>query len=178
MWRSELVSIFAPLSHQKEMLLVQGHSISHRLHVIQLSILLSFEWNQENKKRYEEWNVFTSKKRDENTLKWVAHFGNIHEKKNPRQESRRNHFIESTPNTEIWFLLNQYKSSTIWRNSYSLGILWRYVRSSMTICGLFPPLCDFDGHLLVDGCYCNNVPGKHFLLIDNAVWSFVWSSFR
>ena len=30
----------------------------------------------------------------------------------------------------------------------------------MTIAGVFPPICDpLDGHLLVDGCYVNNVPG-------------------
>lgn len=45
--------------------------------------------------------------------------------------------------------------------SISAGSLWRYVRSSMTIAGIFPPFCDpRDGHLLVDGCYVNNVPGK------------------
>ncbi|GFG31714.1 hypothetical protein Cfor_06274 [Coptotermes formosanus] len=55
------------------------------------------------------------------------------------------------------------------------GSLWRYVRSSMTIAGIFPPFCDpRDGHLLVDGCYVNNVPAdvmlnhgaKHILAID------------
>lgn len=57
---------------------------------------------------------------------------------------------------------------------YLLGILWRYVRSSMTVCGLFPPLCDFDGHLLVDGCYCNNVPGKtsHFHCLSPRLCEF------
>ncbi|KAK9871292.1 hypothetical protein WA026_011560 [Henosepilachna vigintioctopunctata] len=41
------------------------------------------------------------------------------------------------------------------------GSLWRYVRASMTIVGILPPLCDpRDGHMLVDGCYTNNVPGK------------------
>lgn len=30
----------------------------------------------------------------------------------------------------------------------------------MTFAGLYPPLCDpCDGHLLIDGCYTNNVPG-------------------
>lgn len=42
------------------------------------------------------------------------------------------------------------------------GLLWRYIRGSMTIAGVFPPICDpLDGHLLVDGCYVNNVPGIH-----------------
>lgn len=43
------------------------------------------------------------------------------------------------------------------------GCLWRYVRASMSIAGVLPPMCDYrDGHLLVDGCYVNNVPGKRF----------------
>lgn len=40
------------------------------------------------------------------------------------------------------------------------GYVWRYVRASMSIMGVFPPICDFDGHLLLDGCYINNVPGN------------------
>lgn len=40
------------------------------------------------------------------------------------------------------------------------GELWRWVRASMSISGIFPPICDpTDGHLLLDGCYVNNVPG-------------------
>lgn len=39
------------------------------------------------------------------------------------------------------------------------GSLWRYVRSSMSLSGYLPPLCDpIDGHLLVDGGYVNNLP--------------------
>lgn len=31
----------------------------------------------------------------------------------------------------------------------------------MSIAGVFPPICDYkDGHLLIDGCYVNNVPGN------------------
>ncbi|XP_054270974.1 neuropathy target esterase sws isoform X2 [Macrosteles quadrilineatus] len=55
------------------------------------------------------------------------------------------------------------------------GGMWRYVRASMTFAGIFPPLCDpVDGHLLIDGCYINNVPAdvmkrrgaKYILAID------------
>ncbi|XP_013167053.1 PREDICTED: neuropathy target esterase sws isoform X2 [Papilio xuthus] len=55
------------------------------------------------------------------------------------------------------------------------GVLWRYCRASMSIAGIFPPICDpMDGHLLLDGCYVNNVPAdvmrslgaKHILAID------------
>ncbi|XP_025406389.1 neuropathy target esterase sws [Sipha flava] len=39
------------------------------------------------------------------------------------------------------------------------GSLWRYVRSSMSLSGYMPPLCDpIDGHLLLDGGYINNLP--------------------
>lgn len=39
--------------------------------------------------------------------------------------------------------------------------MWRYVRASASYCPYLPPLCDpKDGHLLVDGCYVNNVPGQ------------------
>jgi len=43
------------------------------------------------------------------------------------------------------------------------GTLWRYVRASMTLAGLLPPLCDVDPkddavHYLVDGGYVNNLP--------------------
>ena len=39
------------------------------------------------------------------------------------------------------------------------GSLWRYVRSSMSLSGYLPPLCDpADGHLLLDGGYVNNLP--------------------
>ncbi|GFY60412.1 neuropathy target esterase sws [Trichonephila inaurata madagascariensis] len=39
------------------------------------------------------------------------------------------------------------------------GSLWRYVRSSMSLSGYMPPMCDpLDGHLLLDGGYVNNLP--------------------
>ncbi|XP_046440138.1 neuropathy target esterase sws-like isoform X1 [Daphnia pulex] len=58
---------------------------------------------------------------------------------------------------------------------HSHGSLWRSIRASMSIAGWLPPMCDeIDGHLLVDGCYVNNVPAdvmrsrgaKHILAID------------
>ncbi|XP_035231521.1 neuropathy target esterase sws-like isoform X2 [Stegodyphus dumicola] len=39
------------------------------------------------------------------------------------------------------------------------GSLWRYIRSSMSLSGYMPPMCDpLDGHLLLDGGYVNNLP--------------------
>ncbi|VDP68865.1 unnamed protein product [Echinostoma caproni] len=42
---------------------------------------------------------------------------------------------------------------------HTQGSLWRYVRASMSLSGYMPPLCDpYDGSLLLDGGYTNNVP--------------------
>ncbi|XP_020706301.2 neuropathy target esterase sws isoform X2 [Athalia rosae] len=50
------------------------------------------------------------------------------------------------------------------KRTHTHGLLWRYCRASMTIAGIFPPICDpADGHLLVDGCYVNNVPADEML---------------
>ncbi|XP_073984115.1 patatin like phospholipase domain containing sws isoform X3 [Rhodnius prolixus] len=49
------------------------------------------------------------------------------------------------------------------------GVLWRYVRASMSLSGYMPPLCDpTDGHLLLDGGYVNNLPGT--------LWRYVRAS--
>ncbi|EHB05245.1 Neuropathy target esterase [Heterocephalus glaber] len=49
------------------------------------------------------------------------------------------------------------------------GSVWHYVRASASYCPYLPPLCDpKDGHLLVDGCYVNNVPGS--------LWRYVRAS--
>lgn len=53
------------------------------------------------------------------------------------------------------------------------GSIWRYVRASASYVPYLPPLCDpKDGHLLVDGCYVNNVPGQHYnhFLSTLATW--------
>ncbi|GAB0091305.1 neuropathy target esterase sws-like [Sergentomyia squamirostris] len=45
------------------------------------------------------------------------------------------------------------------------GSLWRYIRSSMSLSGYMPPLCDpKDGHLLLDGGYVNNLPVSLLIL--------------
>lgn len=45
------------------------------------------------------------------------------------------------------------------------GYVWRYVRASMSLCGILPPLCD-QGSLLVDGGYMDNVPVD--VMLDSA----------
>jgi len=58
--------------------------------------------------------------------------------------------------------LNYFAISTNITNSKMMvhreGILWRYVRASMSLVGFVPPLCDDDGSYLVDGGYVNNIP--------------------
>ncbi|XP_077180272.1 patatin-like phospholipase domain-containing protein 6 isoform X3 [Paroedura picta] len=49
------------------------------------------------------------------------------------------------------------------------GSVWRFVRASASYTPYLPPLCDpKDSHLLVDGCYVNNVPGS--------LWRYVRAS--
>ncbi|XP_024083755.1 neuropathy target esterase sws isoform X1 [Cimex lectularius] len=49
------------------------------------------------------------------------------------------------------------------------GVMWRYVRASMSLSGYMPPVCDpTDGHLLLDGGYVNNLPG--------VLWTYVRAS--
>ncbi|KAI5291758.1 phosphatidylcholine and lysophosphatidylcholine phospholipase [Ascosphaera aggregata] len=43
---------------------------------------------------------------------------------------------------------------------HSSGYVWRYVRASMSLAGLVPPLCD-EGSMLLDGGYIDNLPVKH-----------------
>ena len=43
---------------------------------------------------------------------------------------------------------------------HTSGYVWRYVRASMSLAGLVPPLCD-DGSLLVDGGYLDNLTVAH-----------------
>ncbi|KAL2005160.1 hypothetical protein VTN00DRAFT_3010 [Thermoascus crustaceus] len=43
---------------------------------------------------------------------------------------------------------------------HSSGYVWRYVRASMTLAGLIPPLCD-EGSMLLDGGYIDNLTVAH-----------------
>ena len=52
---------------------------------------------------------------------------------------------------------NISKSRAEYHNS---GYVWRYVRASMTLAGLIPPLCD-EGSMLLDGGYVDNLTVAH-----------------
>lgn len=43
---------------------------------------------------------------------------------------------------------------------HTSGYVWRYVRASMSLAGLVPPLCD-EGSLLMDGGYLDNLTVRH-----------------
>lgn len=45
---------------------------------------------------------------------------------------------------------------------HTTGYAWRYIRASMSLAGLLPPLCD-NGDMLVDGGYVDNLPVRIFL---------------
>ncbi|CAG2166134.1 unnamed protein product [Oppiella nova] len=76
-------------------------------------------------------------------------------------------------NRSIYEVFNERQIEDLWLPYFTLttditsscprvhrhGSLWRYVRSSMSLSGYLPPLCDpIDGHLLLDGGYVNNLP--------------------
>ncbi|KAI9783029.1 MAG: phosphatidylcholine and lysophosphatidylcholine phospholipase [Peltula sp. TS41687] len=52
---------------------------------------------------------------------------------------------------------NISKSRAEYHNS---GYVWRYVRASMSLAGLLPPLCD-EGNMLLDGGYVDNLTVAH-----------------
>ncbi|PSN72102.1 lysophospholipase NTE1, partial [Corynespora cassiicola Philippines] len=44
---------------------------------------------------------------------------------------------------------------------HTSGYVWRYVRASMSLAGLLPPLCDDNGNMLLDGGYIDNLTVTH-----------------
>ncbi|EME77313.1 uncharacterized protein MYCFIDRAFT_205464 [Pseudocercospora fijiensis CIRAD86] len=62
------------------------------------------------------------------------------------------------------FWLSYYCNSTNISKSrpeiHTSGYVWRYVRASMSLAGLLPPMCD-DGHMLLDGGYTDNLTVSH-----------------
>ncbi|KIO28791.1 hypothetical protein M407DRAFT_229364 [Tulasnella calospora MUT 4182] len=60
---------------------------------------------------------------------------------------------------DMWlpFFCNSTNILTSQMDIHDTGYAWRYVRASMTLVGLLPPLCD-NGNMLVDGGYLDNLP--------------------
>ncbi|KAJ2456155.1 Nte1p [Coemansia sp. RSA 2336] len=75
-------------------------------------------------------------------------------------------------NRAIWKVFRDSEIEDLWLPFYCMtanitqsrsevhttGLLWRVVRASMSLGGFVPPLCDENGHLLVDGGYLDNLP--------------------
>jgi lysophospholipid hydrolase len=63
---------------------------------------------------------------------------------------------------DFWleFYCNTTNISKSRNEFHSSGYVWRYVRASMSLAGLIPPLCD-EGNLLLDGGYVDNLTVAH-----------------
>ncbi|SJL06088.1 related to Lysophospholipase NTE1 [Armillaria ostoyae] len=60
---------------------------------------------------------------------------------------------------DMWlpFFCNTTNINTSEMEIHETGYAWRFIRASMTLVGLLPPLCD-NGHMHVDGGYIDNLP--------------------
>lgn len=60
---------------------------------------------------------------------------------------------------DMWlpFFCNSTNIMTSKMEVHQTGYAWRFIRASMTLVGMLPPLCD-NGHMLVDGGYLDNLP--------------------
>ncbi|KAK7465552.1 phosphatidylcholine and lysophosphatidylcholine phospholipase [Stygiomarasmius scandens] len=60
---------------------------------------------------------------------------------------------------DMWlpFYCNTTNINTSRMEIHQTGYAWRFIRGSMTLVGLLPPLCD-NGSMLVDGGYVDNLP--------------------
>lgn len=73
---------------------------------------------------------------------------------------------------DMWlpFFTNTSNITTSQMLIHETGYAWRFIRASMTLVGLLPPLCDDNGHMLVDGGYMDNLPvSSMFSMGANAV---------
>jgi lysophospholipid hydrolase len=63
---------------------------------------------------------------------------------------------------DFWlpFYCNTTNISKSRQEFHTSGYVWRYVRASMSLAGLLPPLCD-DGSMLLDGGYIDNLTVAH-----------------
>lgn len=63
---------------------------------------------------------------------------------------------------DFWlpFYCNTTNISKSCAEYHTSGYVWRYVRASMSLAGLLPPLCE-DGSMLLDGGYIDNLTVQH-----------------
>ncbi|SNX82618.1 related to NTE1 - Serine esterase [Melanopsichium pennsylvanicum] len=67
--------------------------------------------------------------------------------------------IQETHIEDMWIPFFCNTTNITWSRMevHTSGYAWRYIRGSMTLAGLIPPLVD-DGNMLVDGGYVDNLP--------------------
>ncbi|TKY84897.1 hypothetical protein EX895_005977 [Sporisorium graminicola] len=67
--------------------------------------------------------------------------------------------IQETHIEDMWIPFFCNTTNITWSRMevHTTGYAWRYIRGSMTLAGLIPPLVD-DGNMLVDGGYVDNLP--------------------
>ncbi|GBE77538.1 Lysophospholipase NTE1 [Sparassis crispa] len=60
---------------------------------------------------------------------------------------------------DMWlpYFCNSTNINTSRMEIHDTGYAWRFIRASMTLVGMLPPLCD-NGNMLVDGGYIDNLP--------------------
>eukprot|EP00475_Leptophrys_vorax_P045548 TRINITY_DN9487_c0_g1_i2.p1 TRINITY_DN9487_c0_g1~~TRINITY_DN9487_c0_g1_i2.p1 ORF type:complete len:691 (-),score=136.24 TRINITY_DN9487_c0_g1_i2:60-2132(-) len=75
-------------------------------------------------------------------------------------ETIQNAFGMETDLCDFWIPFFCTSTSVSYSNLrvHRTGLAWKFIRASMTIVGLLPPIVDGDNDLLVDGGYCNNLP--------------------
>ncbi|PWN52275.1 hypothetical protein IE53DRAFT_385323 [Violaceomyces palustris] len=67
--------------------------------------------------------------------------------------------LQQTHIEDMWLPFFCNTTNITWSRMevHTTGYAWRYIRGSMTLAGLLPPLVD-EGHMLVDGGYVDNLP--------------------
>lgn len=70
--------------------------------------------------------------------------------------------FEKTQIEDFWleFYCNTTNISKSRAEIHTSGYAWRYIRASMSLAGLLPPLCD-EGSMLLDGGYIDNLTVSH-----------------
>ncbi|KAK4193864.1 lysophospholipase NTE1 [Podospora australis] len=78
--------------------------------------------------------------------------------------------FENTQIEDFWleYYCNTTNISKSRAEFHTSGYAWRYVRASMSLAGLLPPLCD-EGNMLLDGGYIDNLTVSHMKSLGSNV---------
>lgn len=75
-------------------------------------------------------------------------------------ESKQDNSISALILNRLEYYCNSTSISKSRMEIHTSGYAWRYIRASMSLAGLLPPLCD-DGQMLLDGGYVDNLTVAH-----------------